>query len=46
MTEFEPIINIKMKYLHYAQATSSIDRCAECRKPYPCPTMELIRDNK
>ena len=43
MTELPNLIAVKIKYLHYAQATSSIDRCAECRKPFPCPTIEATR---
>jgi hypothetical protein len=33
---------VKLNELHFPQATSSIDRCAECRKPFPCPTIRNI----
>lgn len=28
----------RVRDLHRPQATSTIDRCAECKKPSPCPT--------
>ncbi len=34
---FDTIENI-----HYAQVTSTIDRCHECKQPYPCKTIRAL----
>jgi len=34
---------VEILYMHFPQVTSTIDRCAECKKPFPCPTVEIAK---